>query len=297
MPVLILKIASNECRLHTNFCRGMRSCKRSWGSCLRGGQGQSRCCHDQSQVSQVHPLGHGEDLEGWNLACRWSWPLESQWPGQWWSGPTQTWPGPTQSITGPSSGALGGPRRPKFGMQVVLTTRKSVTRQLVIRADPDMASASLEWHKSIFRAMGGDRRLKLGMQVVLATREPMTRPVAVRGLRGLGKVVVAMKVDAVGKLFDVRKGIGVIKVVAAGKGGYSNKGGCSGKGGCCDKRGYSAKGGCIGKWACSNKGVCSGKGVWSGKQACKDKSGCSRKGGCTDKCGCNGKGSCSNKVS
>ena len=42
----------------------------------------------------------------------------------------------------------------KFGMQVVLATRKPVTRPVVVRADPDMDRASPECHRSIFLALG-----------------------------------------------------------------------------------------------------------------------------------------------
>ena len=39
-------------------------------------------------------------------------------------------------------------------MQVVLATRKPVTRPVVVRANPDLARASPECHMSIFRGMG-----------------------------------------------------------------------------------------------------------------------------------------------
>ena len=39
-------------------------------------------------------------------------------------------------------------------MQVVLASRKPVTRPVVVRADPDLARASPECHRSIFWGRG-----------------------------------------------------------------------------------------------------------------------------------------------
>ena len=51
-------------------------------------------------------------------------------------------------------------------MQLVLATRKPVTRPVVVRADPVLDRASPECHRSIFLA--------------LAIRKPVTRPLVVR---------------------------------------------------------------------------------------------------------------------
>ena len=118
----------------------------------------------QPGVPQVHHLGHGEGLEGWNLAWRGYRPLEIQWTGQWWSSPDQTWPGPAQSATGPSSGAWGGARRLKFGMQVVMATRNPVTSPMVVRAGPNFARASPGCHRSIFWGMGRGLQWETWMQ-------------------------------------------------------------------------------------------------------------------------------------
>ena len=50
----------------------------------------------------------------------------------------------------------------KFGMQVVLASRKPVTRPVVVRADPDLARASPECHRSTFWGMGREWKAEIG---------------------------------------------------------------------------------------------------------------------------------------
>ena len=47
-------------------------------------------------------------------------------------------------------------------MQVVLASRKPVTRPVVVRADPDLARASPECHRSTFWGMGRGWKAEIG---------------------------------------------------------------------------------------------------------------------------------------